>query len=100
MTASVLCRSTRYGLGCGHPVGDHVGFVTTNKDCCCCNGHHNLPGHQEQCIDCLRRKLVKPGMTAAEFARQLPEDLRPLYWRRKLAEWAETNGIDPDEDTP
>jgi hypothetical protein len=52
-------------------------------------------------IEELRRQLVRPGMTAGEFAELLPERLRGPYWRTKLAELCRMEGIDPDaEVTP
>lgn len=40
---TVICRSTRQGQGCGHPVDDHVGPGTIQKDCPCCNWSQNEP---------------------------------------------------------
>jgi hypothetical protein len=41
MDEPILCKSTRYGVGCFHPVSDHTGAGT----CCCCSGRHNDPDH-------------------------------------------------------
>ncbi len=46
MTA--VCKSTRYGEGCGHPVDDHTG----QGDCCCCNWQQNDPTHVDNCDRC------------------------------------------------
>lgn len=84
---SVTCESTRYGRGCGHPVEDHTGPKSPNTECCCCNWWHNEPSHQDDCIECHRRRYATPGMTAGEFAECLPEHLRQEYWRQKLDEY-------------
>lgn len=39
---------------------------------------------REMRLDVEIARLSRPGMPAAEMAELLPEDLRPLYWRRKL----------------
>lgn len=44
----VTCKSTRYGPGCGHPVGNHDG----TGECCCCNWRDNDPSHVEGCERC------------------------------------------------
>jgi hypothetical protein len=49
-------------------------------------------------IERLREELGKPGMTAGEFAPLLPEHLRGPYWRMKIEEWFEQQGLDPDEE--
>lgn len=43
-----VCKSTRYGPGCGHPTNAHTGA----GDCCCCNGLHNDPTHVASCPRC------------------------------------------------
>lgn len=45
---TVTCKSTRYGEGCGHPVGEHDG----TGSCCCCNWQHNDPSHVDGCGRC------------------------------------------------
>lgn len=57
---------------------------------------------REHMLNCLldeQLKTRRPHETAAQFAKRLnPRDeLEPIYWRRKIREWAEANGIDPDE---
>lgn len=47
MTA--ICKSTRYGEGCGHPVDQHDG---PPAKCCCCSWRQNDPGHVEGCDRC------------------------------------------------
>lgn len=48
-------------------------------------------------IERLREELVKPGMTAGEFAALLPEHLRQPYWRTKIDElFRGQQGMDPD----
>lgn len=96
---NAVCKSTRYGQGCGHAVDDHVGNQSPNQDCCCCNWQHNVPGHRENCIECLRREHGKPGMTAGEFEPFLPEHLRQPYWRQKIEQFFREQGLDPDADT-
>ncbi len=39
----VICRSTRFGEGCGHPVADHTQSSSPNEDCDCCTGRQNEP---------------------------------------------------------
>ena len=39
---------------------------------------------RELCLKVETERLARPGMTAAEMAELLPEDLRSLYWRQKL----------------
>jgi hypothetical protein len=87
-----LCRSTRYGRGCGHPTTEHNG----TGECCCCNWKHNDLAHVWECIECHRRRFSTPGMTAGEFERFLPEHLKRPYWEQKITEWAAQQGLDPD----
>lgn len=47
-------------------------------------------------IESYRKRLIRPGMTAGEFAALLPEHLRQPYWRSKIAEVAFREDIDPD----
>jgi hypothetical protein len=48
-------------------------------------------------IDRLRTELGRPGMTAGEFAELLPEHLRQPYWRTKIEQLCQEQGIDPDD---
>lgn len=85
MTEPVLCRSTRNGAGCGHPVGDHDG--DRSRTCCCCNWQHNDPAHSRGCVECHVRAVkarMRPGVTNAEVAPELPERLRQAFWARAL----------------
>lgn len=52
---TAVCKSTRYGDGCGHPTPAHDG----TGSCCCCNGNHNDPEHAKTCLDCAT--LVRTG---------------------------------------
>jgi hypothetical protein len=51
-------------------------------------------------LDCLLDELLKtrrPGETAGQFAARLnPRELEPIYWARKIREYADANGMDPD----
>lgn len=52
-----------------------------------------LPSTGER-IDEIRARFPA-DMTAGEFAEHLPADLRQAYWRRKIGELADAQGIDP-----
>lgn len=51
-------------------------------------------------LNCLLDEMLKTrrrGETATQFAARLhPEELRALYWQRKIREYAEANGYNPD----
>jgi hypothetical protein len=55
---------------------------------------------REHMLNCLLDEMLKtrrPGETARQFAKRLhPEDLRTLYWQRKIREYADANGYDVD----
>ncbi len=53
-------------------------------------------------LNCLLDELLKTRRrdeTAGQFAARLqPRELEPIYWQRKIREYAEANGMDPDAD--
>ena len=49
-------------------------------------------------IEAYRQRYGKPGMTASEFERYLPEHLKQPYWRMKIEEFFRSEGIDPDDE--
>jgi hypothetical protein len=55
---------------------------------------------REHMLNCLLDELLKtrrPGETAGQFAARLnPRELEPIYWARKIREYAEANDMDPD----
>lgn len=84
----VICKSTRNGAGCGHPVTDHDGGA--HRDCCCCNGQHNDPSHADACIHCWGRRIkaqLGGAATVGEIAPHMPERLRPAFWRWAVGEY-------------
>jgi hypothetical protein len=83
-TAAIVCKSTRYGVGCGHPTTDHTG----KGECCCCNRKHNDPVHVDGCFRChvrrVKRDLGVPWdgfVSCGEVAPLLPEPLRAALWQ-------------------
>jgi hypothetical protein len=51
-------------------------------------------------IEVYRQRHGAPGMTAGEFEPFLPEHLKRPYWRTKIREFFEAEGIDVDTDGP
>lgn len=37
--SEIVCNSTRFGSGCGHPIDDHD--LGEDRACDCCSGRHN-----------------------------------------------------------
>lgn len=48
-------------------------------------------------IEEYRQRFGKPGMTAAEFEPYLPDHLKTPYWRTKILEFFESEGISIDD---
>jgi hypothetical protein len=91
---TVLCKSTMYGPGCGHPTTDHDG--SQQRDCCCCSRRHNDPAHVERCLDCAilhAKRRSRPGATYGEIEHLIPEQLRGPMWDRAIDRWAESEGL-------
>ena len=38
----------------------------------------------------------RPGMTVGQLGPLLPPEVQTLYYQRKVREWAELNGMNPD----
>ena len=57
---------------------------------------------REHMLNCLLDELLKtrkPRESALDFAKRLhPRELEPIYWQRKIREYAEANGYDVDAD--
>jgi hypothetical protein len=69
-------------------VREHGGFVMAYR-----NREEMLNALLDAEIQAHRR----PGMTAGQLAERLSMDeLRTLYWQRKIREYCDANGIDPD----
>lgn len=69
MSTDVVCMSTRFGPGCGHPVGEHRG-----GQCCCCNGLHNDPRHGAVCPRC--RPIIRAYLLRQYGGRPIPPEFR------------------------
>lgn len=67
---SALCRSTRYGPGCGHPTSEHTGA----GDCCCCNWQHNDPIHGAICQRC--RPIIRAYLLRQYGDEPIPPEFR------------------------
>lgn len=89
-----VCKSTRYGPGCGHPTGDHD--QNPARECCCCTGRHNDPHHVQGCLDCAvlhAKRWAGPGATNGEVAKHIPPPLRGEFWRGAIERYVNANGL-------
>lgn len=96
MSDVVVCKSTRFGEGCGHPTADHVGEAKApNSECCCCTRRHNDPSHVEGCLDCsivhgkwqVRTRSGKQTPLVSDVEPYIPEPLKQAFWQRYLGKY-------------